>query len=302
MRRRTQDPADYAAPGLDVDFVAFSEEDFGVFADAMVPTPVSEDRFIDALPSLNRSANAWKYRREEEITPARSKEFKEVKRLRNAAARLTALIDRTSTSTLLAYGVRLPGMVDDAPGSARYDLEHALRTQRDGGSLRSGFPDDPTAGEDGSLPWLFERLLLHFQRRYFGDPPEPRRLEYPNEALLEFLDLLRAFHGATGDRLSELSELSETEERLKERDDGILALPDGCRTANEALIHDLAPAYEDIVGRSLGRSRSSDSDPGGPALRFFRFVFDHLSVHDARAEETLLGMIGDLTKRRRSSG
>ena len=158
------------------------------------------------------------------------------------------------------------------------------------------FPEDLTADARDDLPWLLDRMREHFERRYYGDPPQPKPIEMTNEAILEFLDLLRAVHGALGDRIDELR--NETSD--SERDAGVVVpLPEHGLSANQQLLVELIPVYEALFERKLARSVAADlgtresQRPTGPAVRFYRFVFDKLAIPDAPTDHTLSTWIRD---------
>ena len=146
------------------------------------------------------------------------------------------------------------------------------------------------------LPWLLDRMRSHFERRYYGNPPQPKPIEMTNESILAFLDLLRAVHGALGDRLDEL------QDDLPDSDatSGIpIPLPDHGRSANQQLLIELIPVYEALFERKLARSVAADlgtresRNPTAPAVRLYRFVFDQLAIPDAPTDHTLSTWIRD---------
>ena len=177
------------------------------------------------------------------------------------------------------------------PSVIPYDEEWLEMARARGGGLE-GLPPDPTADADGSLPWRLDRLRNAFDVRYFGDPPKAKPIEFGNEAILEMSPLLLTLTRFAQDEILKLAKLPRTD---------LTQAP----TPNHRLFERLVPIYKakfgkEEIGQSTNpapkaeRKASGTVRASGPAVRFYRFVFDRLDISDAPADNTIGKWIYDL--------
>ncbi|MEM7212248.1 MAG: hypothetical protein AAF479_10205, partial [Pseudomonadota bacterium] len=112
--------------------------------------------------------------------------------------------------------------------------------------------------------------------------------EFGNEAILELNPLLLALARSAQDEILKLAKHPRTDSTESTQ----------TLTPNHRLFERLVPIYEAMFGKEeIGRStnptpKAERKAPGtvrasGPAVRFYRFVFDRLDISDAPADNTI---------------
>ena len=225
--------------------------------------------------------------------------------VQRAAAKLTNLLN-------VRFEVDADGAPDVPSSTAShpqmpYDPAYVEAARARGGKLPEDFPPDPSSAGAWSLPTALERVLPHFERHNHDDTTEPSTPRPAEEALLDLRHLARSLADGASDRLNELRDRTPDRRKISARQscdgnlsaDVIVTLDEG-KSANHALFLDLVPIYEELFDTALGSSRKSPSGtglgnrPSGPALRFFKFVYDRLDAPaKGRKDETILDWVKD---------
>lgn len=300
----------FSPAGLDLDFAPFSETDFEALSHSVREVQIGSARFAKLIAEMNNAARTWKLRCDLALAPTDLQERAYVKSIQGAAARLANLLN-------VSFEEDCPEKMSQPaeraePIAVAFD-EEWVRTAETRGSMPEGFPEDPTAAGAWSIPLALDRMLMHFDRYYRVDAGEQRTLALPEEALHELSLLAQALDSGARDRLAELDVAEPDIAPPPPIDCGHRADEpvtfDDARSPNHGLFLDLVDVYEEMFATELRRSRTSpkrfkvtepSNQPSGPALNFFRFVFDRLEVRKGRSDETIIDWVEDCMASRRA--
>lgn len=304
-------PTEYSPHGVAVDFTPFAEADFDKISDAARPVQVDRATFHGLIAEMNVAARNWKLLCDIDLAPTDRQEHKYVKSVHGSASKLAKLlsvsfeeIPSDPTSSLLK-----PLEQEEVP----FDEQRVI-AGKESDTMPDDVPEDPTAAGAWSIPLALERILQRFDHHYRRAAGEHCAFTVPEEALNELSMMVNALSSVASDRLTELEERRRTSERGTQRlgNDHCADEPmtfEDARSPNHGLFLDLVDIYEKMFNTRLRRSRTSPKSsrsvetgnrPSGPALEFYRFVFDCLEVRDGRSDETIIGWIEDFNSSRRA--
>ena len=280
--RKKQTVDGFEGPSIDLGTGPFVLDDRDLIEGTVAPLAVSDGRFIELIEEMNNACRVWALERIKEVAPTERNLVRWYTNLARKSSDLAELLrdagPKSDVAPVSEPEQHFPAII---PYDEEWVSERVLRN--DG---LEHLPDDPTADADGSLPWHLDRFRNAFDIRYFGDPQKPKPFQFGNEAILELSPLLLALARAATDEKNRILRESKTE----------VAASGLKGSANHQLFLRLVPVYETLFGKPIARSnnpvgdrRTEPSDKTGatgPAIRFFRLIFDMLGVDDAPADNT----------------